>query len=49
METQEWMNDSVTHIHQFKRSFTTTASKQGALLGARGQWGNIDQLPGCLS
>lgn len=45
METQEWMNDSFTHILQFKRSFTTAASKQGALLGARGQWGNIDQLP----
>lgn len=39
METQERTNDSVTHVHQFKRSFTTTASKQGALLGARGHWG----------
>lgn len=41
METQEWMNDSFTPIHKFNRSFTTTLSGQGALLGARGKWVNV--------
>lgn len=49
METEEWMNDSFTSIHKFNRSFTTTVSRQGTLLGAKGKWVSIDWLPGRLS
>ena len=49
MGIQEWTDDSFTPIHKFNGSFTTTLSRQGALLGTGRQWVNIGWLPQGLS